>query len=76
MEAVRLDVPVPGTGENGLSEQCVAITAAQGALRSFAYAITSARNDGDPQNTEGQITTPGRASDANVNAAAVGIDCL
>ena len=36
MEAVRLDVPVPGTGENGLSEQCVAITAAQGALRSFS----------------------------------------
>ena len=28
------------------------------------------------QNTEGQITTPGRPSDANVNAAAVGIDCL
>jgi hypothetical protein len=76
MQAVRLDVPVPGTGENGLSEQCVAITAAQGALRSFAYAITSARNDGDPQNPEGQITTPGRPSDANVNAAAVGIDCL
>ena len=36
MQAVRLDVPVPGTGENGLSEQCVAITAAQGALRSFS----------------------------------------
>ena len=56
---------------------CVAITAAQAALRSFAYAITSARDEGDPQNTEkGQITTPGRPSDANVNAAAVGIDWL
>ena len=55
---------------------CVAITAARAALRSFAYAITSARNKGDPQNTEGQITTPGRPSDPNVNAAAVGIDCL
>ena len=31
---------------------CVAITAAHAALRSFAYAITSARDEGDPQNTE------------------------
>jgi len=48
-----------------------------GTLRSFAYAITSARDEGDPQNTEkGQITTPGRPTDANVKAAAVGIDWL
>ena len=56
---------------------CVAITAARAALRSFAYAITSARDEGDPQNTEkGQIRTPGRPTDTNVKAAAVGIDWL
>jgi len=48
-----------------------------GTLRSFAYAITSARDEGDPQNTEkGQIRTPGRPTDTNVKAAAVGIDWL
>jgi hypothetical protein len=54
---------------------CVAITAAQAALRSFAYAITSARNEGDPQNPwpDHDARPPQRA---NVNAAAVGIDCL
>ena len=48
-----------------------------GTLWSFAYAITSARDEGDPQNTEkGQIRTPGRPTDTNVKAAAVGIDWL